>query len=231
MGVGTVTVAMAGAAVSSSDFSSSILGTPGASEDKSFKIFLAKTVCCRDFNKNWGRKVVYLMHSAGETVKCSKPARKVWVENENYTLSSNSYWRGLFKMPSTDGQGSQHRTAVLVKTHDTAITTFPFSSEHASLNHFYLFPAFSYIKSQNLSPHLHWGNRSISKTTNTSARELSTKGVSRNACREPAVHNLTPAWETIPSVWEQSRSYVHRCPAWENSWVKERTDCFIISMN
>lgn len=68
---------MAGAAVSSSDFSSSILGTPGASEDKSFKIFLAKTVCCRDFNKNWGRKVVYLMHSAGKTVKCSKPARKV----------------------------------------------------------------------------------------------------------------------------------------------------------
>lgn len=56
MGVGTVTVAMAGAAVSSSDFSSSILGTPGASEDKSFKIFLAKTVCCRDFNKNWGER-------------------------------------------------------------------------------------------------------------------------------------------------------------------------------
>lgn len=66
MGVGTVTVAMAGAAVSSSDFSSSILGTPGASEDKSFKIFLAKTVCCRDFNKNWGRKIVYLIHNAGE---------------------------------------------------------------------------------------------------------------------------------------------------------------------
>ena len=33
---------MAGAEVSSSDFSSSILGTPGASEDKSFKIFLEK---------------------------------------------------------------------------------------------------------------------------------------------------------------------------------------------
>jgi hypothetical protein len=42
MGVGTVTVVMAGAEVSSSDFSSSILGTPGASEDKSFKIFLEK---------------------------------------------------------------------------------------------------------------------------------------------------------------------------------------------
>lgn len=99
-----------------------------------------------------------------------------------------------------------------------------------------LFSAFSYInicgkKSQNLSPHLHWGNCSISKTINTSARELSTKGISRNACREPAVHNLTPAWETIPSVWEQSRSYGHRCPAWENSWVKERTDCFIISLS
>lgn len=39
MGVGTVTVVMAGA-VSSSDFSSSILGTPGASDDKSFRIFL-----------------------------------------------------------------------------------------------------------------------------------------------------------------------------------------------
>lgn len=146
----------------------------------------------------------------GKTVKCSKPARKIWVENENHTLSPNSYWRGLFKMPSTDGQRSQHRTAVLVKIHDTAITTFPFSSEHVSLIHFYLFSAFSYIniwkkKSQNLSPHLHWVNCSISKTINTSARELSSKEVSRNACREPAVHNLTPAWETIPSVWEQSQ--------------------------
>lgn len=37
-----MTVVMAGAEVSSSDFSSSILGTPGASEDKSFKIFLEK---------------------------------------------------------------------------------------------------------------------------------------------------------------------------------------------
>jgi len=64
MGVGTVTVAMAGAAVSSSDFSSSILGTPGASEDKSFKIFLAKTVCCRDFNKK--RENVFLMHNYWE---------------------------------------------------------------------------------------------------------------------------------------------------------------------
>lgn len=64
MGVGTVTVAMAGAAVSSSDFSSSILGTPGASEDKSFKIFLAKTVCCRDFSKRWEN--VFLMHNYWE---------------------------------------------------------------------------------------------------------------------------------------------------------------------
>lgn len=145
MGVGTVTVAMAGAAVSSSDFSSSILGTPGASEDKSFKIFLAKTVCCRDFNKNWGKNSLSDTQCWGKLVKCSKPARKIWMENENHTLSSNSYWRGLFKMPGTDGQGSQHRTTVLVKTHDAAITTFPFSLEHACLNHFYLFPAFSYI--------------------------------------------------------------------------------------
>lgn len=157
-----------------------------------------------------GKKIVWYT-MLGKTVKRSKPARKIWAENENHTLSSNSYWRGLFKMPSTlDGQGNQHRTTVLVETHDTAITTSPFSSEHVSLIHFYLVPAFSYTntwkKSQNLSPHLHWGNCSISKTINTSARELSTKGVSRNAFREPAVHNLTPAWETIPSVWEQSHS-------------------------
>lgn len=76
MGVGTVTVAMAGAAVSSSDFSSSILGTPGASEDKSFKIFLAKTVCCRDFNKNWGRKIVYLIHNAGENCEVQQASKE-----------------------------------------------------------------------------------------------------------------------------------------------------------
>lgn len=161
----------------------------------------------------------------GKTVKCSKPVRKIWVQNKNHTLSLNSYWRGLFKMPSSDGQGSQYRTAVLLKTHDTAITTFPFSSEHVSLIHFcFLLLAIQTFekKSYNLSPHLHWGNCFISKTINTLARELSTKGVSRNTCREQPVHKLTPAWETIPSIWEQSHSYVHRCPAWESSWVKDR---------
>lgn len=39
MGVGTVTVVMAGVE-SSSDFSSSIRGTAGASDERSFRIFL-----------------------------------------------------------------------------------------------------------------------------------------------------------------------------------------------
>lgn len=39
MGVGMVTVVMAGAE-SSSDFSSSIFGTAGTSDDRSFRIFL-----------------------------------------------------------------------------------------------------------------------------------------------------------------------------------------------
>lgn len=38
--VGTAMVAMLGGVPSSSDFSSSILGTPGTSEESSFSIFL-----------------------------------------------------------------------------------------------------------------------------------------------------------------------------------------------
>lgn len=49
------------------------------------------------------------------------------------------------KFQALMGKGARHRTAVLVKTHDTAIKTFPFSSEHVSLIHFYFFPAFSYV--------------------------------------------------------------------------------------
>lgn len=111
MGVGTVTVAMAGAAVSSSDFSSSILGTPGASEDKSFKIFLAKTVCCKDFNQNGKEKKktqkIYLIHNAGENWKVQQRKYGCRMKNSHYlqTLTGEDAQRG---------KRHQHRIAVLI---------------------------------------------------------------------------------------------------------------------
>lgn len=58
-----------------------------------------------------------------KTEKCSKPARKIWAQNENPALSSNCYWRGLFQVPCTEGQGSQHRTAVLINTRYRCVST------------------------------------------------------------------------------------------------------------
>lgn len=143
MGVGTVTVAMAGAAVSSSDFSSSILGTPGASEDKSFKIFLAKTVCCRDFNKNWGR-------GGGKVYLTLEKSEKRSKENTGAEWKTHTIFKLLLERIV---QSAAHRwakepaqTAVLINTRsrcfstrssqpqDAAITTFPFSKKHGFLS-------------------------------------------------------------------------------------------------
>lgn len=112
MGVGTVTVAMAGAAVSSSDFSSSILGTPGASEDKSFKIFLAKTVCCRDFNKKWEEKKVFLIRNSEENCKVqwASKVNMEWKTQTNFKLllekAAQSAMRRWAREPAKNNAGT-----------------------------------------------------------------------------------------------------------------------------